>query len=83
MIICFTEPNMVSDFWYQQEINRQQSQVWWHMPLIPALGRQRQVNFWVQGQPGLQSEFQDSQDDTEKPRLKNPKQQQNKQASKK
>jgi hypothetical protein len=31
------------------------------MPLIPALGRERQANFWVQGQPGLQSEFQDSQ----------------------
>ena len=42
------------------------SQAWWWMPLIPALGRQRQVNFWVQGQPGLQSEFQDSQDYTEK-----------------
>jgi hypothetical protein len=25
--------------------------------LIPALGRQRQVDFWVPGQPGLQSEF--------------------------
>jgi hypothetical protein len=24
------------------------------MPLIPALGRQRQADFWVQGQPGLQ-----------------------------
>jgi hypothetical protein len=34
---------------------------WWHTPLIPALGRQRQVDFWVRGQPGLQSEFQDSQ----------------------
>jgi hypothetical protein len=30
------------------------------MTLIPALGRQRQVDFWVRGQPGLQSEFQDS-----------------------
>jgi hypothetical protein len=20
---------------------------WWHIPLIPALGRQRQVDFWV------------------------------------
>jgi hypothetical protein len=27
---------------------------------IPALGRQRQADFWVWGQPGLQSEFQDS-----------------------
>jgi hypothetical protein len=42
---------------------------WWHMPIIPALGRQRQVDFWVRGQPGLQSEFQDSQDYTEKPCL--------------
>jgi len=34
------------------------SQMWWCMPLIPALGRQRQVDFWVWGQPaGLQSEF--------------------------
>ena len=37
--------------------------------LIPALGRQRQVDFWVQGHPGLQSEFQDSQGYTEKPCL--------------
>jgi hypothetical protein len=41
-------------------------QAWWCTPLIPALGRQRQVVFWVQGQPGLQSEFQDSQGYTEK-----------------
>jgi hypothetical protein len=36
---------------------------WWCTPLIPALGRQRQrqADFWVRGQPGLQSEFQDSQ----------------------
>jgi hypothetical protein len=43
---------------------------WWHMPLIPALGRQRQADFRVRGQPGLHSEFQDSQDYTEKPCLK-------------
>jgi hypothetical protein len=42
----------------------------WHTPLIPALGRQRQADFWVQGQPGLQSEFQDSQGYTEKLCLK-------------
>ena len=41
--------------------------------LIPALGRQWQADFWVQGQPGLQSEFQDSQDYTEKPCLEKPK----------
>jgi hypothetical protein len=39
------------------------------MPLIPALGRQRQADFWVQGQPDLQSEFQDRQGYTEKPYL--------------
>ena len=33
---------------------------------------QRQVDFWVQGQPGLQSEFQDSQGYAEKPCLKHP-----------
>ena len=48
--------------------------------LIPVLGRQRQVDFWVRGQPGLQSEFQDSQGYTEKPCLK--KQKTNKQQKK-
>jgi hypothetical protein len=44
---------------------------WWHMPSIPALRRQRQVDFWVRGQPGgLQSEFQDKQGYREKPFLK-------------
>jgi hypothetical protein len=47
------------------------SRAWWRMPLIPALERQRQVNFWVRGQPGLQTEFQDSQGYTEKPWLEN------------
>jgi hypothetical protein len=41
--------------------------------LIPALGRQRQADFLVRGQPGLQSEFQDNQGYTEKPCLKKPK----------
>ena len=44
---------------------------WWRTPLIPALGRQRQMDFWVPGQPGLQSEFQDIQDYTEKPCFEN------------
>jgi hypothetical protein len=43
------------------------------MSLIPALGRQRQADIWVWGQPGLQSKFQDSQGYTEKPCLENPK----------
>ena len=37
----------------------------------PSTGRQRQADFWVRGQPGLQSEFQDSQGYTEKPCLEN------------
>jgi hypothetical protein len=43
---------------------------WWCTPLIPALGRQRQMDFQVRGQPGLQSEFQVSQGYTEKSCLK-------------
>jgi hypothetical protein len=49
------------------------SWAWWRTPLISALRRQRQVDFWVRGQPDLQSEFQDSQGYTEKPCLKKPK----------
>jgi hypothetical protein len=37
--------------------------------LIPALRRQRQADFCIPGQPGLQSELQDSQGYTEKPCL--------------
>jgi hypothetical protein len=42
---------------------------WRCMPLITALGRQRQADLWVWGQPGLHSELQDSQGYTEKPVL--------------
>jgi hypothetical protein len=60
------------------------SWAWWHTSLIPALGRQSQADFWFWGQPGLQSEFQDSQGYTEKPCLKKqkPKQKQTKKSKK-
>jgi hypothetical protein len=51
--------------------------------LIPALGRQRQADFSVRGQPGLQSEFQDSQAYTEKPCLEKNKKQKKQQQQKK
>jgi hypothetical protein len=54
----------------------------WCTPLIPALGRQRQADFWVWSQPGLQSEFQDSQDYTEKPCLRKTKKKQKKKKKK-
>jgi hypothetical protein len=38
----------------------------------------READFWVWGQPGLQSEFQDSQSYTEKPCLKQTNKQTNK-----
>jgi hypothetical protein len=49
----------------------------------PALGRQRQADFWVLGQPGLQSEFQDSQGYIEKPCFEKTNKQTNKQKTKK
>ena len=32
------------------------SQMWWHMPLIPALGSKRQADLRVQSQPGWSTE---------------------------
>ena len=40
------------------------------------------MDFWVRGQPILQSEFQDSQDYTEKPCLEKPKTKKQKQKQK-
>ena len=51
---------------------------WWPIPLTPALGRQRQKDLQVQGQPGLESEFQDSQQETNKQTNKKPQQNHNK-----
>jgi hypothetical protein len=58
------------------------SWAWGRTPLIPALGKQRQPLFWVQGQPSLQSEFQDSQGYTEKPCLEKQKTKKQKQKQK-
>jgi hypothetical protein len=51
----------------QKEFKNTVAGQWWCMTLIPALGRQRQGDFCVRGQPDLQSDFQDSQGYTEKP----------------
>jgi hypothetical protein len=48
--------------------------MWWCTPYIPVL--QKQVDLWVQGQPGLQSKFQNSQPGLHRETLS-----QNKQAS--
>jgi hypothetical protein len=69
---------VIAFFWHvnliiEQKLGHQKlcnTSAWWHMPLILALGRQRQADFWVRGQPGLQSEFQDNQSYTEKPCLR-------------
>jgi hypothetical protein len=47
----------------------------------PSTWEERQADFWVWGQPGLQSEFQDSQGYTEKPCLKKKHKQTNKKIS--
>jgi hypothetical protein len=46
---------------FQGQITSKKAGKWWRTPLVLALGKQRQADFWVQGQSGLQSEFQDSQ----------------------
>jgi hypothetical protein len=63
---CTDEPTMGETAYTRFALARQ----WWHTSLIPARRRQSQVDFWVQGQPGLQSELQDSQGYTEKLCLK-------------
>jgi hypothetical protein len=71
-------PSMAAGTWPDWEskgIIIIKSWAWWRTPLIPALERQRQADFWVRGQPGLQSEFQDSQGYTEKPCLEKQQQQ--------
>lgn len=51
--------------------NQNEVRQWWHTSSILALGRQRQEDMiWVQTIPALQSEFQDSQGDTEEVCLK-------------
>jgi hypothetical protein len=67
----------------QPKKKKKKAEQWWHTPLIPAFfGRQRQAEFLVRGQPGLQSKFQNSQGYTEKPCLEK-KTKQNKQTTKK
>jgi hypothetical protein len=63
----WSHQNMDATVLFRRE---KKSRVWWHSPLIPTLGRQRQADFWVRGQSSLQSEFQDSQRYIEKLCLK-------------
>ena len=53
-------------WWVWTVLRNMASQAWRHTPLIPALG----TDFWVWGQPGLQSEFQDSRAIQRNPILK-------------
>jgi hypothetical protein len=62
-------PNSQTALNQESSQNTRSGRAWWRTPLITALRRQRQADFWVWGQPGLQSEFQGSQDYTEKPCL--------------
>jgi hypothetical protein len=45
-----TKRELFNIWWIKKLIS---SQVWCCMTLIPPLGRQKQVDFWVGGQPGL------------------------------
>lgn len=50
---------------------------WWHIPLIPALGRQRQVDLYeIRASLVYLAEFQDNQSYIVRPALKTPKSQQ-------
>jgi hypothetical protein len=37
--------NYAAKSYLKTKTKKQKSQAWWHTPLIPALGRQRQVDF--------------------------------------
>lgn len=43
---------------YNIYLDRRQLRWWWHRPLIPALGTQRQADLWVRNQAGLHNKFQ-------------------------
>ena len=74
LIISHNRGKCFSESPKKKKKQQQQTQT----PLIPALRCQRQADFWVWGEPGLQSEFLDSQGYTEKRCLEKPQQQQNK-----
>jgi hypothetical protein len=75
-------PTVYSYKYKSYKKNKKRAGQWLCTPLIQALGRQRQADFWVLGQPGLQSEFQDSHGYTEKPCIEKPKNQPTKQPNK-
>ena len=78
--------DMIKQKVYQLEISPLkriiQAGRWWCTPFIPALGRQRQADLRVPGQPGLQSEFQDTRATRRNPVFKNQKNQPTNQTNK-
>lgn len=49
-----------------KNVHHSNSQMWWFLPFMPTLRRNRQMNLWFQGHGDLKSEFQGNHGYTEK-----------------